>query len=162
MNSLGLVFARIRNFFTPRRFTVLFVMLALLCLFTLQALAVRTAVTTPVQKIRRAGVVPTPVQIDGVNGNSIPLVGGEFIRINNTGGGSLTCIFRDQYTNIQGYTNDASTVCGNNTVTYIGPFVKRRWADASGNLIVDYTGTTGNALIEVERLPFGEPESATK
>ncbi len=143
-------------------------MIALAALAAFTTLASRPAAaadptTLVTQRLSRTGVTLTAQAFDEANGMRAKLYGGELLVVTNdiSATDNLTVTAQDQLQDSSGYTHNAVFAVAPGEVKYVGPFVKRRWADGDGYLQLSMEGGTDGTLGLI-RLPIGEPESQTK
>ena len=121
------------------------------------------ATAIPVEIITRAGLLPTEVDSDEANGNSIALTGQNVVRIENTDVSDRTVTFIDQVDDTDGYKHDEGGIIPAGEVRYYGPFRVTRWADSGGLLQMTWSaGTAATCKVESSDLKSGNPDVDTK
>lgn len=108
--------------------------------------------TLTVQTVVVTGLEPAALAAAAAGGDQFANTGREFVEINNGSGGDITVTFNSQVACNYGSDHDVAVVVTAGERRLIGPFPTGRFNDASGFVLITYSGVT-TLTIGVYKLP---------
>lgn len=108
--------------------------------------------TLTVQTIIQAGLEPAALAAAAAGGDQFANTGREMVEINNASVGDITVTFNSQAPCSQGFDHNEAVVVTAAERRLIGPFPTGRFNDASGFVLITYSGVT-TLTIGVYKLP---------